>query len=73
MMERRFISYQLALKKMESDFPGKDQAPQACPEHKTRPEEESCGAKIKSGLIISGWSFDKCGLLLGMSESCVEF
>lgn len=32
---------------------------------KTRPEEESSGAKSKSGFIISGWSCDQCGFLLG--------
>ena len=54
-------------------FRRKDQALLDRPAHKKRPEEESCGAKSKSGWIISGWSFDKCGFLFGMLYSCVSF
>lgn len=73
MKGRRLINYWLVLKKIQSlDFPQK-KIRLFWAAHKIRPEEESSDAKSKSGLIISGWSFDKRGFLPGMSYFYIEF
>lgn len=68
------VNDQLGLKKMPSvDFPEKRSGSSGLSYTQNKTREESCGAKRKSGLIISGWSLDKCGFLLGMWCSCVKF